>query len=189
MTIFSDKKFLYKHTGILKEIKFMVMNISSASSAVAARQTTTNRQIAKTNYSHSRTLYTTKKKEAYNKGKMLADVLDKCESTEKFQTMNLIESVRRKTVMPFLKGYEDNKGWFDKGFFTELLSKEKYSSRHNLIRFVANQLEDFFREEGCFEEYNKVREILHKRGNGKPFTEADAKVLDKVVKTAIDYAY
>lgn len=85
MTIFSDKKFLYKHTGILKEIKFMVMNISAASSAVAARQTTTNTQIAKTNDSHSRTLYTTKKKEAYNKDKILADVLDKCESTEKFK--------------------------------------------------------------------------------------------------------
>ena len=166
----------------------MNMNISSATSAAAAQKTPAKKQPVRTKYK-SETFYITKKKEAYNKGKMLADVIDDCEKNKQYQTMDLIESVRPKTVIPFIKGYEDNKGWFDKGFFTELLSKEKYSARHDLIRFVAVQLEDFFRAEGCFDEYNKVRDILQKRGNNQPFKEEDAKTLDKLVKTAIDYAY
>lgn len=166
----------------------MGMNIAALTSATGTQAASSKSPSNRTSYS-SGTFYTTNKKQAYEKGKTLADVLDDCETTEKFNTMNLIESVRPKTVMSFLKGYEDNKGWFDKSFFTELLSKSKYSARHDLIRFAAIQLETFFREEGCFDEYNKVRDILTKRGNNKPFTEADAKALDKVVKTALEYGY
>lgn len=81
----------------------MNMNISSATSAAAAQKTPAKKQPVRTKYK-SETFYITKKKEAYNKGKMLADVLDDCEKNKQYQTMDLIESVRPKTVIPFIKG-------------------------------------------------------------------------------------
>lgn len=136
----------------------------------------------------SSTFYSSDKITAYNNGKTLAkDLVGYTNDAEQFRIMNLIEHTRHTDYLSLLKGYEDNKGLFGNSFFTQMAREDDFKIKNDLIKFAAFQLEDYLRGSGCLREAQQVADIV-READGK-FSEELTKKLDKIVKTAIDYAY